>query len=63
VCIKSLTREKNITAKVFRTIYKVAKKNQSFNNFADEINVQELNGVDMGPQMHLLTLLTTLEMK
>jgi hypothetical protein len=25
--------------------------------------VQELNGVDMGTQMHLLTLLTTLEMK
>jgi hypothetical protein len=47
VCIKSPTLEKNITAKVFHTAYEVAKKNQSFNNFEDDINVQELNGVDM----------------
>jgi hypothetical protein len=26
--------------------------NQSFNNFEDEINVQELNGVDMGYILH-----------
>jgi hypothetical protein len=35
VCTKSLTREKNITAKVFHTAYKVAKNNQSLNNFED----------------------------
>jgi hypothetical protein len=43
---------KNITANVFRTVYKVAKKNKSFNNFEDEIDVQELNGVDMGRILH-----------
>jgi ABC-type dipeptide/oligopeptide/nickel transport system ATPase component len=43
---------KNITAEVFRKKYTVAKKNQSFNNFEDEINVQELNGEDMGRIFH-----------
>ncbi|KAJ8865554.1 hypothetical protein PR048_033074 [Dryococelus australis] len=28
--------------------YKVAKKNQSFYNFEDEINLRELNGIDVG---------------
>ncbi|XP_028592483.2 peroxisome biogenesis factor 2 isoform X1 [Podarcis muralis] len=40
------------TTKVFRTAYKVAKKNQAFNNFEDEINLQELNGLDMGYTFH-----------
>jgi hypothetical protein len=43
---------KNITAEVFRTAYEVEKKNQSFNNFEGEINVQELNGEDMGRILH-----------
>jgi hypothetical protein len=51
VCMKSLSCEKEITAKVFRTAYKVA-KNQSFNNFEDEIKVQELDGIDMGHILH-----------
>jgi hypothetical protein len=51
VCIKSLTREK-ITAKVFCTAYKVEEKKESFNNFQDEINVQELYDVDMDRILH-----------
>jgi hypothetical protein len=47
VCLKSMSRQKDVSAKIFRTAYKVAKKNQSFSNF-DVINVQELNRVDMG---------------
>ncbi|XP_030046369.1 E3 SUMO-protein ligase KIAA1586-like [Microcaecilia unicolor] len=52
VCIKSIGREKEITAKIFRTAYKVVKKNQCFNNFEAEIDVQELNGLDMGHILH-----------
>jgi hypothetical protein len=48
VRLKSLCRQKEVTAKIFRTNYKVAKSNQSFNNFQMEIDLQELNGVDMG---------------
>jgi hypothetical protein len=49
--VKSLSHEKEITAKVFHTAYKVA-KNQSFDNFEDEINVQELNGINTGRILH-----------
>lgn len=52
VLLNTLSRNKDVTAKVFRTAYKVAKKNQSFNNFEDEINLQELNGLDMGCILH-----------
>uniref|UniRef100_A0A8C8RJZ3 HAT C-terminal dimerisation domain-containing protein n=1 Tax=Pelusios castaneus TaxID=367368 RepID=A0A8C8RJZ3_9SAUR len=50
--LKCLKRDKLITAKVFRTAYKVAKANQSFNNFEMEVDLQELNGVDMGCILH-----------
>jgi hypothetical protein len=33
VSLKSLSRQKEATAKLFRMAYKVAKSNQSFNNF------------------------------
>lgn len=46
------SREKEVTQKIFRTAYKVAKENQSFNNFESEIDVQELNGLDMGRILH-----------
>ena len=52
VVLKSLSREKIITANIFRTAYKVAKKNQSFHNFETEIDLQELNGVEMGRILH-----------
>ena len=52
VVLKSLTREKTVTAKIFRTAYKVAKGNQSFNNFEMEIDLQEMNGIDMGRILH-----------
>lgn len=52
VVLKSLTREKTVTAKIFRTAYKVAKANQSFNNFEMDIDLQELNGIDMGRILH-----------
>jgi hypothetical protein len=50
--LKSLSREKVITANIFRTAYKVAKENQSFNMFESEINLQELNGIEMGHILH-----------
>ncbi|XP_065675613.1 E3 SUMO-protein ligase KIAA1586-like [Hydra vulgaris] len=37
---------------IFRTAYKVAKGNQSFNNFEMEIDLQEINGVEMGRILH-----------
>lgn len=37
--------------KIFCTVYKVA-KNQFFNNYEDKINVQELNGINMGYVLH-----------
>jgi hypothetical protein len=54
VCMKSLSCEKEITAKVFHMVYKLAKKNQSqsSNNFEDEINVQELTVINMGFTLH-----------
>lgn len=52
VFLNTLSHNKDVTGKVFRTAYKVAKKNQSFNNFEDEINLQELNGLDMGYILH-----------
>jgi hypothetical protein len=48
VRLKSLCRHKEVTAKILRTAYKVAKSSQSFSNFEMEIDLQELNGVDMG---------------
>jgi hypothetical protein len=33
VCLKSLSRQKEVTAKMFLTAYKVAKSNQPFSNF------------------------------
>lgn len=52
VVVKSLSHEKIITAKIFRTAYKVAKENQSFHHFETEIDLQELNGVEMGRILH-----------
>uniref|UniRef100_A0A8D2KSJ0 HAT C-terminal dimerisation domain-containing protein n=1 Tax=Varanus komodoensis TaxID=61221 RepID=A0A8D2KSJ0_VARKO len=50
--LTSLSHEKIITAKIFRTAYKVAKENQSFHHFKTEIDLQELNGVEMGCILH-----------
>lgn len=52
VLLKALSREKIVTAKIFRTAYKVAKENQSFHNFESEIDLQELNGIEMGRILH-----------
>ncbi|XP_050507956.1 E3 SUMO-protein ligase KIAA1586-like [Diabrotica virgifera virgifera] len=52
VFLKTVSKEKEVTARVFRTAYKVAKENQSFNHFEAEIDVQELNGLDMGRILH-----------
>ena len=41
-----------LTQKIFRTAYKVAKDNQSFHHFETEIDLQELNGVEMGRILH-----------
>jgi hypothetical protein len=52
VLVKTLAREKEITSKIFRTAYKVAKENQSFHNFEAEIDLQELHGIDIGRILH-----------
>jgi hypothetical protein len=52
VRVKTLAREKEITSKIFRTVYEVAKENQSFYNFETEIDLQELDGIDMGRILH-----------
>ena len=50
--LMSLSNEKEITLKIFRTAYKVAKENQSFHHFETEIDLQELNGVKLGRILH-----------
>jgi hypothetical protein len=50
--VKTLAREKEITSKIFRTAYKVAKENHFFHNFEAEIDLQEINGIDMGRVSH-----------
>jgi hypothetical protein len=52
VCLKSLSRQKEVTAKIFRTAYKVANSNQSLSYFEMEIELQELNVVDVGQTLH-----------
>lgn len=51
-CTKAFDKEKEVTANVFRTAYKVAKKNQAFHDFESEVDVQELNGINMGRILH-----------
>ena len=52
VLLKALSREKIVTANIFRTAYKVVKENQSFHNFESEIDLQELNRIEMGRILH-----------
>ena len=52
VFLTLLSNEKKTTQKIFRTAYKVAKVNQSFHHFKTEIDLQELNGVEMGRIFH-----------
>jgi hypothetical protein len=50
--VKTLAREKEVTSKIFWTVYKVAKENQSFHNFVAKIDLQELSGIYMGRILH-----------
>jgi hypothetical protein len=52
VLVKTPACEKEITSKIFRTAYKVAKENQSFHKFEAELDLQELNAIDMGRILH-----------
>ncbi|KAF5281765.1 hypothetical protein FQR65_LT14560 [Abscondita terminalis] len=52
VVYKVVKKEEETTERIFRTAYKVAKKNQAFNDFEAEIDVQKLNGLDMGRILH-----------
>jgi hypothetical protein len=52
VCTKAFENEKEVTANIYRTAYKVVKKNQAFYDFEAEIDVQELNGINMGRILH-----------
>lgn len=52
VCFKAISHQTDTTEKIFRTAYKIAKKNQAFNDFETEIDLQELNGIDMGHILH-----------
>jgi hypothetical protein len=50
--LKGLSREVLPTATIFRTVYEVAKESQSSHNSESDIDVQELNGIDMGRIRH-----------
>jgi hypothetical protein len=67
VRLKSLSRQKEVTAKILCTAYKVAKDNQSFNNFEMEIDLQNLMVLIWDEyftlHMHVLTSLITLAIK
>jgi hypothetical protein len=64
VRLKSLCRQKEATAKILRTAYKVAKSNQSFNNFEIEIDLMVLIWDEYFTlQMLVLTSLITLARK
>ena len=52
VCTKAFENEKGVTANIFRTAHKVVKKNQAFYDYEAEIDVQELNGINMGRILH-----------
>ena len=49
---KAAAHNKDTTCRIFRTAYKIAKRNQAFFDFESEIDVQELNGHDMGSILH-----------
>jgi hypothetical protein len=64
VSLKSLSRQIEVTAKIRRTAYKVAKSNQSFNNFEMKIDLMVLIWHEYFTlQMLVLTLLITLARK
>ena len=46
-CSKAFKNEREVTANVFHTAYKVAKKSQAFNDFESEVAVQKLKEVKM----------------
>lgn len=50
--VNSQSEQINTTARVFRTAYKEAKRHRPAYGFEQEINCQELNGVDMGKILH-----------
>lgn len=53
IVLKNLSASKATqTAKIFHTIYKIVLTNQSFNSLESEIDLQELNGLDMGRILH-----------
>ena len=48
IVLKNISTSKAIRSKIFRTVYKIVLTNQSFNSMESEIDLQELNGLDMG---------------
>ena len=50
VCVCKL--QEDITTKVFRTAYYIAKKNRPFSDHEGLIHLQEINGIDMGSILH-----------
>lgn len=52
VLAKAAAHNKYTTCRIFRTAYKIAKRNQAFFDFESKIDVQELNGLDMGSILH-----------
>lgn len=49
-CFNVIISRKNI--KDFRPVHKLSKENQPFHHFETEIDLQELNGVEMGRILH-----------
>ncbi|XP_015284596.1 PREDICTED: uncharacterized protein KIAA1586-like [Gekko japonicus] len=52
---QSREREMETTKRIFRTVYKVARKNQSFNDLGADVDLQELNGIDVGSILYPAT--------
>lgn len=48
----ALSRELETTERIFRTVYKMVKSCQSFYTFTNEIDLQQINGLDMGTILH-----------
>lgn len=49
---KHSKNEHETTCRVFRTAYKIAKKERPFSDLPDDIDLQQLNGIDMGRILH-----------
>jgi len=50
--VAQLKAQESTTAKVFRTVYKQAKLNRPFADMEHEVQLQKMNGIDLGRILH-----------